>query len=505
MEKLALRIHNLLASTKFFVATVLLFVVQSVWLACTAIYPLPFDEFVHVGVIQLYARQWLPVIAQQPAGTGVLGDVTREPSFLYHYLMSFPYRFFDIFTDNQAVLIVATRLLNVVFVAVALILFRKLLLRWGVSRRLTHAALLAFVSTPIVPFLAAHVSYDNLMLLLTPVFLLQATELITGRKDFLKRSLLLVLTGMTALLIKQTFLPLAGIVLAYAAIVIWRRNRGKLLLVCRKAWRRTPKDLSFALILLGLGVVGGLFAERYGGNVVQYGSIRPSCEVVQPRSLCEDFGPWYRDKVLNVQNRPPEAPYGNPFSFSQYWFSRMMRGFYAIFMHTPTRVVSDLEPFGPIELKSLLPLPLTVGYLALVTGLTALVLQWKRLWRQPYLRFGVSISGMYLAILWLFNYLSYLRLWKAEAIQARYTLPILIIVFVVMLQAVSWTIADRRFMRLAWHLKACLLLAFALTYVWGGGTAGWLIRAEDTWRWQNPTVQSVNHRVQTVLRWTVVH
>jgi len=505
MNRLFSWIYRVLASTRFFIATLLLFVFHAVWLACTAIYPLPFDEYFHVGVIQIYARQWSPFIARQPAGAGLYGDITREPSFLYHYLMSFTYRFFDIFTDNQTVLIVATRLLNVAFVLIALILFRKLLLRWGMSRRLTHVALLAFVCTPIVPFLAAHVNYDNLMLLLTPVFLLVATGLITSNRGLARRSLLLALVGLMTLLVKQTFLPLGAAVLAYVVFVLWRRNRSKLPVAYWNSLRQMPKSLATVALCAGLIVIGGLFVERYGRNLATYGSIRPACDVVQPRSVCEDFGPWYRDNVINAQNRPAEPPYGNPFSFSQYWLTRMMRGFYAIFMHTPTRVVSPVEPFGPIELKSLLPVPVVIGCIALVVGLGAVILQWKRLWRLQYLRFGLVTCGMYLATLWLFNYNSYLRLWKAEAIQARYTLPILIVLFAVMLQAMSWIVGSTFQKDSSRQIKCGLVLAFVLLYVWGGGVAGWLIRAEDTWRWQNPAVQSVNRTAQKVLKTVVIH
>lgn len=505
MDRLATWIYDVVASTKFFVGTLLLLIIQSVWLAFTAIFPLPFDEYVHVGVIQLYARQWIPFIAQQPAGTGVFGDVTREPSFLYHYLMSFPYRFFDIFIDNQTVLIVATRLLNVGFVVGALILFRKLLLTWGISKRITHVVLLMFVCTPIVPFLATHVNYDNLMLLLTPIFLLLATKLITHDKDLLRRGLLFVLVGLTTTLIKQTFLPLTIIVFGYVAFRVWQRHRGGVIKVLRKSWQATSKNLGFIAICVGLLLVGVLFTERYGGNVVTYGSIRPVCHEVQPREICEDFGPWYRDYVVNVRDRPTEPPYGNQLSFSQYWLTRMMRGYYAIFMHTPTKVVSEHEPYGPIELKTLLPLPISVGYVALVAGSGAVLLHWKRLCRNQYLRFGLIMCGFYLVVLWLFNYNSYLKIWKAEAIQARYTYPILIILFALMVQALNWTLEylntpKLRKGRTLAQLRVSLLLAFVAFYVWGGGIAGWLIRAEDTWRWQNPTVQTVNRKAQSVLK-----
>ena len=479
-------------------AILLLFIVQSAWLALSAIYPLPFDEFAHVGAIQLYAEQWSPFMAQQPLDSGIIGDITREPSVLYRWLMSYPYRVLETASLSQDHIIVVLRLLNVAMVTGGIILFRKLLIEWGLSKRLVHVVLLAFAVTPIVPFLAAHVNYDNMMFLLAPLVFLYASRIIKGNKEFIPNVALFVLTGAAATLVKQTFLPLMVIVTVYVVAAVWRRTHGRTMAILEKSWRQTPKNLAFLLVLTGLIALGAIAVERYGGNVITYGTFRPDCEQVQPVEFCENFGPWYRNNVINAENRPEQPPYGNPLSFSQYWATRMMRGYFALFAHTPTQVVSEREPYGPIVVKPLLPLPISVAYSVAVVGAFFVWRQRKRIWNNPYLRFALCTTVFYVLVLWLFNYNSYLKMWKAEAIQARYTYPVLIVMYALIAQSVSWSIISKR-------VKVALVLSLVLLYVWSGGIVGWLIRADDTWRWQSNRVQHINQNIQRTLKHIVIH
>src|SRR4051812_32904691 len=95
-----------LSSRKFFYATIVLLVLESLWIALTARYPQPFDEQVHFGLIQLHAQSWLPFFTNQPTGADAYGAVVRDPSYLYHYLMSFPYRLLAHATSSEAAQII---------------------------------------------------------------------------------------------------------------------------------------------------------------------------------------------------------------------------------------------------------------------------------------------------------------------------------------------------------------------------------------------------------------
>ena len=78
-----------------------LFVLQAAWIALSGRYPMAFDENFHLGIIRLYAHHISPFWSGQPAGANAFGAVARDPSYLYQYLMSFPYRLVSIFTSSQ--------------------------------------------------------------------------------------------------------------------------------------------------------------------------------------------------------------------------------------------------------------------------------------------------------------------------------------------------------------------------------------------------------------------
>ena len=97
-------ISRILASRGLFLFTLCYFVIQSVWIALSAVYPQAFDEEFHFGIIKVYSHHWSPFLTKQPVGGNPYGALARDPSYLYHYLMSFPYRFIYLFTHNQTTL-----------------------------------------------------------------------------------------------------------------------------------------------------------------------------------------------------------------------------------------------------------------------------------------------------------------------------------------------------------------------------------------------------------------
>ena len=139
-----------------------------------------FDEDFHFGIIRLYAQQWSPFFAHQPAGGNVYGALTSDPSYLYHYLMSFPYRLTTLFTSSQTLQIIALRFIDVdgddVLVTWSLVLFHRVLLKAKASVGLANVTLLFFILVPVVPLLAAQINYDDLLLPLTALALLMTLE-----------------------------------------------------------------------------------------------------------------------------------------------------------------------------------------------------------------------------------------------------------------------------------------------------------------------------------------
>ncbi|MBP7807436.1 hypothetical protein KA047_02985 [Candidatus Saccharibacteria bacterium] len=491
------KLTRLLEHSWFFAGTLILLIVQALWLTLTAAYPLPFDEYYHFGIIKVYAEQWSPFITQQPPEASLLGDITRTPSYLFHYLMSFPYRVLDSIFPTDTGVIISLRLLNIGLFTLGLVLFRKLLLSMRVPRKITHLALFIIVCLPITPFLAAHINYDNLLFTLTPIVLWLAYRQTTRQRPSTTMLVLLVTTGTLTSLVKETFLPIYLICLLYVAVTLIYRYKQRLAGLLWQDFYRRTLVVRFGLVLMLVFSIG-MFVERYGVNQVRYGGYNAECSVVQPLSVCEQYAPWYRNQQ-NKLNKPVTPLYGNFFSYTQHWVSKVQRGYFAIFSHTPTAVVSDKEPFGPIVARPLLPLPVTIASIAVVLGFSAVLLQIKTLWRRPAYRFSIVVILFYGVVVLLFNYRQYLDLGAAQAIQARYLMPLLPLTVALMIQAVSWTMPSRT------RLKGITLASAMLIFVYGSGITGWLIRSDSLWYWQNQTVIQVNETVGDALKNIVWH
>jgi len=308
----------------------------------------------------------------------------------------------------------------------------------------------------------------------------------------------LIITGLAGILVKDQFLPLFGIIFLCTFWLILKKGRLKNLGANLKQSLRKLSVVALSAMVASTILLGGLVGERYGKNLLDYQSLQPKCETVQPVSVCEKFMPWYRNQQ-NKLNPPDEERYANPVSFTQHWVSKIMRGYFAIFSHTPTEVVSVREPFGPIVLKGLLPMPIVAAYAVLVGGVVSVMMSLKVLWKNEYMRLAVIVIALYLVVLWVFNYQTYLKLGVAQAIQARYTYPILLLIYVVLAKSYSHLLRNDQ------NLKNLLVIVILLTFVWGGGIMGYLIRADETWYWQNKTVISVNKRAQDFIRHIVIH
>src|SRR5690348_2593324 len=96
-------------SKRFFYGVMAFFVAESLWIVFSARYPLAFDEEFHFGLIQLHASQWLPFFTSQPPHADAYGSVVRDPSYLYHFLMSVPYRLIRLVTINEVAQIIVLR------------------------------------------------------------------------------------------------------------------------------------------------------------------------------------------------------------------------------------------------------------------------------------------------------------------------------------------------------------------------------------------------------------
>ncbi len=461
-------------------------VFQALWIALSGLYPMAFDENFHLGLIQLYSSHISPFWGSQPESANAFGSITRDPSYLYHYIFSFPYRFISLFTDNQTAQVIILRLLNIGLFASGLVLYRRLLLKTGAHKGIVHFSLLVFVLLPIVPLLAAQVNYDNLFLPLTALALLLTVKLdnsIYKAKKFDITTLLqLVIVCLASSLIKYAFLPIFVAIVGFVLVRVWLyyRSFGKLWAGLAAGWGRFVGWTRVGLVI-GFVIVTGLFIERYGVNLMRYHTPVPDCSAVLTIEQCSEYGPWIRDHDLKL-NKSDNAS-RSPVTFTHEWFYGMwLRTFFAV--DGPT---TGFQTRGPLLVPGIAAI-----IFASISGLV-LLLTLPRLFKRysaPVLSLFIAVTIIFIALLWLDEFEAFLRTGRPVAINGRYLLPVMPLLLFAGVAA--WN-------KLLGHMGA-LKMAFAtvvvLSMLWGGGALTYVLRSNNAWYWPNSTVQQINQTVR---------
>ncbi|HET9174488.1 MAG TPA: hypothetical protein VFN56_04385 [Candidatus Saccharimonadales bacterium] len=463
-----------------------LFLCQSIWIALTAAYPMVFDENTHFGLIKLHAQQWLPVFIHQPAGGNFGGALTRDPSYLYHYILSFPYRILVHVTANQMIQIIGLRLINVAFFAAALVLFRKVLLKTGAPTAIVHVVLLFFVLLPVVPLLAGQINYDNLLLLFAAASLLLTMNLMERIRHQqllpIGQTLILATVCLLGCLVQYEYLPIMAGIFLYVGWEIWsavRQHRLALRHSVAVSWSRTAWWRRLA-IGMPFGIVVALFIGAYGLNVVFYHNLVPTCNSVLSTQQCMANGPWYRNYTVglaHVHGNP------NPILFAGSWVYRMLVAMF----YTSSGGASPQAFYLSIN-----PLPVVFfGALALLLIGAALCVRYGRplLARYHGLGFLLFIGVFFSVNVWLHNYIDYVNLGQKLAINGRYLFPV-VPLFLLMI-ALSY----REWVRRA-DVRMGLVIAAFLIFLQGGGILTYLVVSNQHWYWHNHVIQDTNRLAQ---------
>ncbi len=480
MTRLLETLYRFLASDRFFKVIVGFLVISASWIALTGRYPMAFDEDFHLGIIRLYASHGLPFWSGQPAHADNFGAVARDPSYLYHYLMSFPYRLISLFSQNQMIQVLFLRAINVALFASSLPLLRRLLRRAGGSAALSNACLAVLVLIPITCQLAAQINYDNLILPLTALILLLALSI--GHRPPTERPkivLQIIALGLAGSLVKFAFVPI------FLAIVVWLMAQSRPVWRRRQLWQRRSwkfaKTRRGVLLLAAIGLLLGLSFERYGLNLIHYQDPIPNCGVVLTIDHCHFYGPYIRDYnfASNKTNH-----HTTPFAFSKEWIYGMwLRSFFAV-----DGPASLYETRGPFVVPADTALVL-VGF-----GVLGLLLSGRELWRRqrPSSSLLALVSSVYIAALWLQEYKAFRYTGFPVAINGRYLLPVLTLIVFVAASAVALRLKTSR------GLKTGLLALSIGALLLGGGPLTYILRSSDYWYWPNNLTRTANHAAKHV-------
>ena len=495
LQKILTLFHRLLDSPKTFFVIVGLLIAQALWFALTVQYPMAFDENYHLGIIQIYAQQWLPFIQSNPPGSEAYGDITRYGSYMFHYLMSFPYRLISLFTENFYIQVIFLRFINIALFVGGLFAFRHVLRYMRISRKLTNFTLLLLVLIPVVPFLAATINYDNLILLIVPLFIWLVVK---SDQDIHKSTLsartlaLLIALGCFGSLVKYAFLPIFGISIVYL-VILWLRakKRQQILSAIIASLKHEKPWVQFILALLTVISVG-LFIERYGVNIVQYQKYEPTCSAVRPISECVQYGPWgrdYRTQQTVQETNPPHNP-AIPL-FVPAWIDGLLYRLYFAINYD----YSNKQP---------LPLPFFTAYIVGVIGLIAAFIYSRSIVRKNrYLLLLGIVIVTYGASLFYVNFSSYMDLRTMVAINGRYFLIIMPFIFIWLAHAYRHLFTSL-FKRRATSLLSMLGIFVIIATLNGGGMITHLVRSEPSWFWQSGPEAMINATAQDIVQPVII-
>lgn len=427
METNIRKTAEFLGSRRFFGATVLLFAIETFWLAITSRFPMAFDEAYHLGLIQFFSHRWNPLVNSQPPGTYKYGAIVHDPSWLYHYLMSFPYRFIGLFTHDIVALVISMRLIDVALMVVNLFILKKLLRLIGLSSALTNLVLVVFAFTPMVTVLSAQISYDDLMIPLTTLSLYVTVLLVrelNERHLDVRRFLSLVCLCLLTSLVKFTFIP---IMIGIFIVVAWK------IVAYRFAVRAHPlrqavADFNKSKLYLRIAVLAAtalsvfLFSWFYGANAIRYHSPVPECDQVIGKEACLQNYSW---NISYHTRQYFQAHPGSGLHLSVVQFTMVHWAFYM-----SEQLYGGIIPIEGLTYMSAPLFSLVIMFFA--AAVVCLFINFKEIIKKyPELMTLFFISLVYMIFLWSDNYLGFRQSGQPSAINGRYLVPVLAYLYAV--------------------------------------------------------------------------
>jgi len=396
--------QKLVSSNAFLVVVLAWFGIQIVYMALSTKLGIPPDEKYHLHLMELLVQNgWSPFIHDQ-AGYYFLGEVTRTPFILYHYLLSLPMHLFGNFAYDFMIL----RFVNIGLAFWSFYLVIKIANLIGMSKLVRNLGLFMLANTLMFVFLSASISYDNLFI---PLSLLVIYLLLRLLDKVAIPHLLLFLTAiMAGMLVKISFLPIA-----FGCVVVLGVLRYKELL-------KTPKQLltfcksepKLAILLFAPLFIMLLFtAQKFAYNLTTYHDITPACNVVNTEQQCRQNAIYTRN--LNLKESHPPVPTLNGLEYTASWISMMKERTFGILAHKNANSTALIDVWSQV-LIVLIPL--------------AVIRKFKRSDRQIFII--LLLLGFYGVILLLKNHETLQRTGIIGlAVQGRYMFAFLPLVYII--------------------------------------------------------------------------
>jgi hypothetical protein len=474
------RFFGLLASRKFFYFVLALAALQGVWYAL-GFAPTIYDERVHLGIINAYSHHLSPFISKQPHSLDYLGQITSNSSYLYYYLMSWPLRLMQLFTDNAQAQVIFLRLLNVAMFTGGLFVYGKLLYRSKVSRAITNIALLLVILIPATAPLPGAVNYDNAVFLLSGLLLYLAVSIIAGRSLTFKQAAGFLILGLLGSLVKFEFLALFAPVALYVLVCLYRRGPHRVAAGLVNSFKKMRRRYSY-LLLAALIISLGLFIERPVVNELRYHNVNPQCEQILNVERCQSNYTAARNIALR-ENKPANFMPVNPVKyFVHFWAPGIMS--------TQTVLLGGETPFRAMTVFS---------YGLTTAGVILILLYLRDFLKKKEYRLLLVVMAAYGLLLAAYNYDAYREYASPVAITGRYLLPVMpIFVFFALLALVSML---RKYPKIL--LLGCV--GAILLLINGGGIITYMMDVPPQFYWPDFSDRGLTDAAKDVIQPVIRH
>ncbi|MBD3329544.1 hypothetical protein GF357_03555 [Candidatus Dojkabacteria bacterium] len=317
------------------ILTILWFIYQMFFFAYNIKYNAAPDEERHRRLIVLYSeRDNLSPFFPEQTDNFQFGDLTRNPSYLYFYIMGLFLKIPIVFKYH----LIFLRITSIVTSLGIVYFFIKTMDELTKNRFVKLASVFMFTNTIMVPFLGMAVTYDNLVNLMAVISFYLLTRLF--KSDWKSKAsqisslwLLIwwVINSCLASIVKYTYTPLFFIEAVVVGIFLMK-NYENLIKSAKDWWNSTKLHIKIpVVILLLISIV--LFVERYSVNISKYGNPYPDCAKIHELEDCFEFNAYKRNWELAAD--PMEKTQISIPGYAVYWSFYMLNRTYGIFGHTP--------------------------------------------------------------------------------------------------------------------------------------------------------------------------
>lgn len=484
IKTFASKLFLFLSTDWFLLAIIGFFAIQAIWLSFSFRFPMLFDEKFHFEAITFLNKNpglfYFSNGSQNP-NYDYLGSVAFGGITAFHYILSFILRLARLITSNFTLTIIGFRIINIAMVAIGILFFSRLFRKLKINSIYINLGLLLYVLLPMTIFVSATINYDNMLFMLTPIFLLLGVKILQLKAFEAKSVILFLIIGVFASLVKPAFLPIFFIGVAML-LINKRANLTKEhgLKVIGQI-NESNKFVSIFLLFI-LAILCILFFQRYIFTTFRYSSPLPDCAKILNYERCQSNEVYKLESmVIATKNERPVV------SLAQYvsgWYSKMFFGY---------GITASVTSDGKLEAYNSPKILNDAIFIIVSVFILAIIYQYKENTKNNSFNFVLyCVLALVLTTIY-FNASSYFRAHSELNLNPRYVLYVLPIIFVFGIRDLSISIGNHPV------IKSLIIISALIVFTQGGGLSTHILNSNERWYWPDTRVLYINNKAKEFL------